>query len=63
MYDDGTEAAFWLDAEECARECKTLLANDVVRRNIALAGQLRHQRNRHWNEQVLATVLSAGLES
>lgn len=59
MYDEGREALFWSDARECAEQCKKVLADDALRLSIAQAGQVRFQRNRHGNQDILQTLLDA----
>lgn len=57
LYLEGQEALFWADAEECARVCREILADEPRRRRIALAGQLRSIRNAHHNENVMRAIL------
>ena len=61
MYDEGAEAAFWSDADECAATCQSLLADDARRQRIAQAGQRRHWRNGHQNETVMQALLSLAI--
>ncbi len=64
MYNEGQEALFWKDAEECASICRIALANGSRRQAIAKAGQQRVKHNGHYNEMILASILSAsGLAS
>jgi len=58
MYEEGVEAVFWSSAEECAAQCRALLADDQRRAAIAQAGQRRIRANRHFNEAMLAQVLA-----
>jgi len=57
MYREGEEAVFWSTAEECARLCRDLLADEPRRAAIALAGHRRALVNGHFNEPVLDSVL------
>ena len=59
MYDDGHEAVFWSDLEECAHRCKQLLADEPHRKAIAAAGSSRVRRNGHFNEPMLRSVIEA----
>jgi spore maturation protein CgeB len=59
MYDEGREAVFWSDAEECAGLCIGLLADEPRRNAIAEAGRRRVHRNGHFNEPMLRSVIEA----
>lgn len=59
MYREGEEAAFWANAEECARVCKCLLDAESARQLMAARGRARLARNGHLNEQVLKRILVA----
>ena len=61
LYEDGHEAVFWTNAVECAEKCMALLADASRRNAIAAAGHARAVRNGHYNEQVLARILDAGM--
>jgi len=58
LYEEGAEAVFWSDADECAEQCAQLLMDESRRLRIARNGQLRNLRNRTTNEAVLSEVLS-----
>lgn len=58
LYTEGAEAVFFDSAEECAEQCKALLANEGLRRRIARGGHERAVRNNLFNEPVLASILS-----
>ncbi|MBW4583129.1 MAG: glycosyltransferase [Tildeniella nuda ZEHNDER 1965/U140] len=57
LYQEGKEAIFWSDAEECAAVCKRLISEDACRANIALAGKERAQKNNLFNEAIMQAVL------
>lgn len=57
MYASNHEAAFWSSVQECAQQCKALLANEARRQAMALAGQQRLHRNGHMNELVMQRIL------
>jgi spore maturation protein CgeB len=57
LYKDGEEAVFWNDPEECAGQCRRLLADTELRRRIARNGQKRHLRNGTTNTAVLQRIL------
>ena len=59
MYEDGVEAVFWSDAKDCAQACIDLLADEPRRMAIAHAGHVRHLRNGHRNEVIMAQMLNA----
>jgi spore maturation protein CgeB len=59
MYQDGTEAIFWSTAEECAKQCMTLLQDEERRRAIAEKGRARYLRDGNHNERIMASMLSA----
>ena len=58
LYEDGEEAVFWDDADECAAQCWELLADEPLRQRIARAGHARALRNGHFNEPTLSNILS-----
>jgi hypothetical protein len=57
MYEEGKEALFWDDADECAQLCRKVLADEGLRRRIAAAGHARIRRNGHYNETILREIL------
>lgn len=59
LYDEGTEALFWEDAEECAAQVSRLLEDEPYRQELAKAGQRRCIANGHLNEQMMTRVLGA----
>lgn len=59
MYEEGKEALFWKDAEECAAMCKLALSDELRRKTIAMAGEQRIKNNGHYNEMILANILVA----
>jgi hypothetical protein len=63
MYQEGVEALFWKDAAECARMCIYALADETRRASIAEAGKARLAKNKHYNQAVLAQIVSTSLES
>lgn len=58
IYQEGVEAVFWRDAQECAEQCLALLAQPDKAAAIAAAGHRRFQSNRHGNEDILRAVLN-----
>ena len=58
LYKEGIEAVFWSDAVECARVCKQLLNDDVLREKIRLAGMKRVRDIKAGNEDVCNTILN-----
>lgn len=59
LYEEGVEALFWNDAEECAATCFHALADEPRRARIAKAGRERYQRDNHRNEAVMQSLLDA----
>lgn len=59
MYEEGVEALFWANAEECAATCLNALADEPRRARIALAGHRRYLASGHRNEVVMRSVLEA----
>jgi spore maturation protein CgeB len=59
MYDEGEEALFWSNAEECAAMCRQALADEPRRTRVAEAGHRRFKRNDHRNETVMRSLLEA----
>ncbi|HEU4459923.1 MAG TPA: glycosyltransferase [Methylibium sp.] len=57
MFRDGEEAVFWTDADDCAAQCKRLLADDALRARIRAAGMRRVRANRVGNEDVARLIL------
>lgn len=57
LYEEGKEAVFWSDAEECAELCMELLNDEPRRAEIARRGHERALRNNLFNEPVLASIL------
>jgi spore maturation protein CgeB len=61
LYDEGYESVFWSNAEECAAQCNRLLADEVLRGEIAQRGHERARRNNLFNEPVMARILDLTL--
>ena len=59
MYQEGEEAVFWRDAQECADLVLGLLADEPRRVRMAQAGHARFIRNRHGNQDVMQQLLDA----
>lgn len=57
MYEEGKEALFWADAEECTAVCLDILKDDERRRKIAAAGHERSLSNRYHNEHIMNMIL------
>jgi len=61
LYEEGREAVFWKDAQECAAVCKHLLEDEPLRQSIARSGHERALRNNHFNEPMLAAVIERAM--
>jgi spore maturation protein CgeB len=57
LYEENQEAVFWSDAEECARKCKDLLANDERRRDLGMKARRRCLQNGTMNQKVVAQIV------
>lgn len=62
MFEDGREAVFWGNADECAHWCRTLLADGAQRESIRLAGMRRVRANGVGNETICVQVLETALQ-
>ncbi|MBC3788548.1 CgeB family protein [Spirosoma utsteinense] len=63
LYEEGVEAVFWSNAQECAEVCKELLSNDSVREGIRLAGKQKVESLRVGNEDICRKILDEVLKS
>jgi spore maturation protein CgeB len=63
LYREGEEAVFWSNPEECAEVCMRLLANEELRRRVALNGRRRCLQNRITNESVMNQILASALNT
>lgn len=57
MYEEGKEAVFWDDAEECAEVCFDLLRNEEKRKQIAQNGREKCIENGHLNEKIMSKTI------
>lgn len=62
LYDDGAEAIFWNDAQECARRCLDLLKDESRIADIAEAGHRRALVNNHYNQVLVERVLAEAID-
>jgi len=58
MYQEGQEALFWKDAEECAAMCRFALEDETRRKSIAHAGLRRMHQNGLFNERIMNQILA-----
>jgi hypothetical protein len=58
MYEEGKEAIFWKDAEECISLCKKLLLNPKLINEISKAGYKRVRSNQMGNENSVKFILN-----
>jgi spore maturation protein CgeB len=61
LYEEGSEAVFWQDADECARVCMGLLNDEHRRRQLAAAGRARFLQSGYGNQDVLGQLLQEAL--
>lgn len=59
LYQEGAEAVFWSNTQECVSACRALLQNDALCEQIRAAGQARHLASPNRNERMLARVIEA----
>ncbi len=57
MYRENEEAVFWNTAEECARNCFALLADDPRRQAMAFSGRQRCIQSGYLNEPLMNQIL------
>jgi spore maturation protein CgeB len=57
LYNEGKEAVFWSNSEECAAICKHLLLDSENRENIRLAGMKKVRELKVGNEDVCRNIL------
>ena len=62
MYEEGKEAVFWEDADECADVCKALLKDPERCKYIAKRGHERCLENNYFNEPALEKIISCAME-
>jgi hypothetical protein len=58
LYRDGEEALFFDDADECIAQCRRLLADETLRKNIASGGRRRTFENKTYNEDLMKSVVT-----
>ena len=61
MYEEGKEALFWSDVDECAAMCRLALDNEDLRQRISAAGRARLIANGHYNEKIMNTIVEKAL--
>lgn len=59
MYQEGNEALFWSNADECAQACLNLLNSDERRREICANGRRRVLELKVGNEDICQSVMNA----
>lgn len=57
MYEEGKEAVFWKDADECAEKCLVLLKQPELSKQIAQSGYDRCLKNDYFNESTLGRII------
>jgi hypothetical protein len=61
MYEEGREALFWSDVEECAAMCRLALSNDELRNSISAAGRARLIAHGYYNEKIMKHIVEVAL--
>jgi hypothetical protein len=62
LYNDGVEAVFWRDVDECAKQCRRLLDDDAWRESVRSAGMARVRKSHLGHEDICRTLIDAVLE-
>lgn len=62
LYEDGVEAVFWDDVNECASQCRRLLGDDAWRESVRSAGMTRVRASHRGHEDVCRVILEAALQ-
>jgi spore maturation protein CgeB len=62
MYEEGTEAVFWKDVDECANICLELLKSPKRCKEIALRGHERCKKNNYFHEPTLSRIIASAME-
>lgn len=63
LYEEGVEAVFWHDAEECARQCRRLLDDEAWRESVRMAGMARVRAARRGHEDMCRVIVEAALQA
>lgn len=58
LYQEGTEAVFWADIEECAAACRALLDNPAKHDSICMAGSAKVRKSALGNEDICKIILN-----
>ena len=59
LYEEGVEAIFWNNAEECAEKCKSVLADSDLNRRVRSFGNKRVREMGCGNEDICRQVLAS----
>lgn len=62
LYEEGVEAVFWRDVDDCARQCRRLLDDDAWRESVRNAGMARVRASRRGHEDACRTIVEAALQ-
>lgn len=63
LYEEGVEAVFWRDVDECVRQCRRLLDDDAWRESVRSAGMARVRASHQGHEDVCRVIVEAALQS
>lgn len=63
LYEEGVEAVFWRDVDECARQCRRLLDDDAWRESVRSAGMARVRASHRGHEDMCRVIVEAALPS
>lgn len=63
LYEEGVEAVFWSDVDECARQCRRLLSDAAWRESVRSAGMARVRTSGRGHEDVCRVIVEAALQS
>ena len=63
LYEEGVEAVFWGDVDECARQCRRLLDDDAWRESVRSAGMARVRASHRGHQDVCRVIVEAAMQS
>ena len=62
LYKEGVEAVFWSDVDECAKQCRRLLDDDIWRESVRRAGMVRVRASHLGHEEICRSLVDAALQ-
>ena len=62
LFEDGVEAVFWSDVDECAKLCRRLIESDAWRESVRLAGSVKIRSLNVGNEDICKKIMNVVIE-